>query len=78
MTRKITLMLACGAIGLMPVGALAAQAQAQNVAASVQEQWVPATKAEQQDARGGAKKTLPPKVRAIIKKIVCKKRGIGC
>jgi hypothetical protein len=50
----------------------------------VQQQWVPATQAEQQDARGGAWKDLPPKVKKAIikkiitKKIVCKKKGIGC
>lgn len=78
MTRKITMMLACSAVALAPVAPLSAQTDAKGVTAAVQQQWVPATQAEQQEARGGARKTLPPKIRAIIKKIVCKKRNIGC
>ena len=78
MTRKIAIILACGAIALVPVTPLSAQAPTKDVSALVQQQWVPATQAEQQDARGGANKTLPPKIKVIIKRILCKRRGIGC
>jgi hypothetical protein len=84
MTRKFVMMAVCCAVTVAPLMPLSATASAQDVSTAVQQQWVPATQAEQQDARGGAGKDLPPKVKKaiikkiIIKKIVCKKKGVGC
>lgn len=84
MTRKLVMMAVCCAVMVAPSMPLSATAATKDVSTAVQQQWVPATQAEQQDARGGAWKDLPPKVKKaiikkiIIKKIVCKKKGIGC
>jgi hypothetical protein len=79
MTRKLVIMAACFAMTASPLTPLSATASTEQAASVVQQQWVPATRAEQQDARGGAFKDLPPKVkRAIIKKVRCKKKGVGC
>jgi hypothetical protein len=78
MTRSFSMIIACGAMAVMPVAPLAAQTPTTDVASLVAQQWVPATQVEQQEARGGAKRTLPPKIKAIVKRVLCKKRSVGC
>lgn len=61
-----------------------ASASTNSVQSVVQQQWVPATQAEQESARGGAWKDLSPKAKkaiityVIVKKIICKKKGTSC
>jgi hypothetical protein len=79
--KKISACCALAAVAFMP---FSASASTNSVQAVVQQQWVPATHAEQESARGGAWKDLSPKAKkaiityVIVKKIICKKKGTSC
>ena len=81
--KKISACCALAAVSFIPFSA-SASASTNSVQAVVQQQWVPATQAEQESARGGAWKDLSPKAKkaiityVIVKKIICKKKGTSC
>ena len=80
-SKKISACCALAAVAFMPFTASASTNSVQSV---VQQQWVPATQAEQESARGGAWKDLSPQAKkaiityVIVKKIICKKKGTSC
>lgn len=55
MKHKVTTLVASAAIALAPMSPLLAQSEPVNASDSVAEVWVPATQAEQEEARGGGK-----------------------